>query len=170
VSDAETTLRWRLSDRAALLNRGAQSVEEQAAWIASRPEDEVNLVIELRSGEPVGMLSLIHIDTVHRRAEPARFLIGEPAAVKGLPAALEATKLLYGYAFDRLHLHRLYGIVVADNTQMLKWHTFLGMKEEGRLREHFHLAGRSRDAICVGLLESEYRTITLPRMKALIRA
>jgi RimJ/RimL family protein N-acetyltransferase len=158
-----------MSDRASLLNRGASSVPEQAAWIASRPENELNEVIELHPGLPVGMLSLVNIDSVHRRAEPARFLIGEPMAVRGLPAALEAMKLLYEYAFDRLHLHRLYGIVVADNTQMLKWHSFLGMKEEGRLREHFYLAGRFRDAVCIGMTESEYRTIALPRMKALIR-
>ena len=37
VADAELTLAWRLNDRAALLNRGATTVAEQAQWIASRP-------------------------------------------------------------------------------------------------------------------------------------
>jgi hypothetical protein len=43
VDDAELTLGWREGDRATLLNRGATSVAEQAAWIAStlmRPTDE----------------------------------------------------------------------------------------------------------------------------------
>ena len=43
--DAERTLRWRLGARAALLNRGAETVEQQAAWIRSRPASERNFVI-----------------------------------------------------------------------------------------------------------------------------
>jgi RimJ/RimL family protein N-acetyltransferase len=169
AEDAAMTLCWRTSERAALLNRGAASVAEQAAWIAARPETEFNFVIQLRSGEPVGMLSLVNIDLTHRRAEPARFLIGEPEAVKGSPVAIEALKLLYELAFDYLGLHRIHGTVVAENRQMLKWHLYLGMKEEGRLRQHQFVSGRYHDIVCVGMMESEYRTVALPRMNALIR-
>ena len=156
--------------KALLLNRGATCVAEQAAWIASRPDTELNFVIQLHSGEPVGMLSLVNIDPTHRRAEPARFLIGEPALAKGLPVAVEALKLLYELAFDQLGLHRIHGTVVAENRQMLKWHLYLGMKEEGRLRQHQFIAGRFHDIVCVGMMESEYRTVALPRMNALMRA
>ena len=169
TEDSAMTLGWRLSDRATLLNLGAESVHEQSAWIASRPVDEFNFVIELRSGHPVGMLSLVNIDTVHRRAEPARFLIGDPDRVKGLPVAVEALKLLYELAFDRLGLHRIHGTVVAENRQMLKLHLYLGMKEEGRLREHQFIAGRFHDIVCVGMMENEFRTIALPRIRALMR-
>jgi diamine N-acetyltransferase len=169
TEDAEVTLGWRLSERAGLLNAGASSTEDQAAWIASRPGDELNFMIELRSGRPVGMLSLIEIDEIHRRAVPARFLIGEPDLVRGVPVAVEALKLLYELAFDRLGLHRIHGTVVAENRQMLKLHLYLGMKEEGRLREHQFIAGRYHDIVCVGMMESEYRTVAVPRMSALIR-
>ena len=170
VEDAELTLRWRRSDRAALLNRGAQTVAEQAAWIASRPASELNFIIELRPERPVGMLSLVGIDMANQRAEPARFLIGQPDAVRGLPVAVEAMKLLYDLAFDELKLHRVYGIVAADNPLMAKWQTFFGMKEEGRLRDHLFLAGHFQDAIGLGMLEEEYRRVALPRMNVLIAA
>ena len=169
VDDAALTLGWRLGDRAALLNHGALTVAAQAAWIASRPDTEFNFVIQLHSGEPVGMLSLVNIDPTHRRAEPARFLIGEPALAKGLPVAVEALRLLYELAFDHLGLHRIHGTVVAENRQMLKWHLYLGMKEEGRLRQHQFIGGRFHDIVCVGMMESEYRTVALPRMNALMR-
>ncbi len=159
-----------MGDRAGLLNRGAATVVEQAAWIDSRPDNEYNFVIELKSGQPVGMLSLVNVDLVHRRAEPARFLIGEPEAVKGVPVAVEALKLLYELAFDELGLHRLHGAVVAENRQMLKWHLYLGMKEEGRLREHQFIAGRYHDIVCVGMMEHEFRQTALPRMNALIHS
>lgn len=166
--DAELTLGWRLSDRAALLNRGASTVAEQRAWIASRPDTELNFVIELADGRPVGMLSLVAIDLVNRRAEPARFLIGEPEAVRGIPAAVEAMLLLYRLAFDQLGLHRVHGMVADGNRLMVKWQLFLGMREEGRLRDHYLVGGRFRDAICLGMDEDEYRTLARPRMRALV--
>jgi diamine N-acetyltransferase len=170
VDDAEITLRWRLGDRAMLLSRGSETVAEQAAWIANRPNSELNFVIELHSGEPVGMLSLVAIDRINERAEPARFLIGEPDAVKGLPVAVEAMKLLYGFVFDDLRLRRVYGSIAADNVLMIKWQKFLGMKEEGRLRQHYRTGLGFQDAILLGLIEEDYRRVTLPRMNAFIHA
>ncbi len=168
VADAEITLRWRLSDRASLLNRGAQNLEQQRTWIASRPRDEYNFVIELKDGRPVGMLSLVSIDLTHRRAEPTRFLIGEEEATQGIPAAVEAMKLLYEFTFDTLKLQRVAGTVVEDYPLMAKWQKYLGMKEEGLLRRHYFIKGRFQDAILLGLLDEEYRKVSLPRMKALI--
>lgn len=166
--DAELTLGWRQSDRARLLNVGAATVADQRQWIAARPASEQNYVIVLKEGRPVGMLSLIAINPVNRNAEPSRFLIGEEEAVKGIPAAVEAMSLLYGEAFDRLGLTRVYGTVVESNGRMLKWQKYLGMREEGRLRRHYLIDGVWRDAIMVGLLEEEYRSVTLPRMKSLL--
>ena len=170
VSDAELTLGWRRAARARFLNAGAETVEQQAAWIAGRPDSEFNYVIELTDGRPVGMLSLTGIDPVHRRGEPGRFLIGDEDAVRGVPAAVEAMALLYRLAFDDLGLVRLCGIVVAENTLMTKWQKFLGMREEGVLRNHFFLDGRFQDGVFLGLLVEDYRTTTLPRMNALVAA
>jgi diamine N-acetyltransferase len=116
------------------------------------------------------MLSLISVDHVNRHAEPGRFLIGNEDAVRGLPAAVEALKLLYELAFDHLHLVRVSGIVAGNNALMIKWQKYMGMKEEGRLRNHLYQEGNFCDAIYLGLLVDEYRRITLPRMNVLISA
>lgn len=168
TEDAAVTLSWRLSQRARYLNAGAQTVESQEKWISSRGKSEFNFIIELKDKTAVGMIALIDVNDTHRRAEPARFLIGNEKAVEGVPAAAEAEKLLYEFAFDELKLLRLYGTVAADNTKMTKWNKFLGMKEEGRLRNHLYLDGRFMDAIFLGLLEPEYRSITVPRFKSLL--
>lgn len=170
ADDAALTLSWRQSPRARLLNDGAQTVESQAAWIASRPDSEENYVIVLKDGTSVGMLSLVNIDLANRRAETARFLIGDEDAVRGVPAAVEAMKLLYARAFGDLALTRIYGTVVSTNRRMAQWQKYLGMQEEGRLRRHYLLDGEWHDAICLGLLEHEYLEISLPRMNALIGA
>jgi diamine N-acetyltransferase len=168
VADAELTFRWRRAHRARYLNEGAATIQAQAAWIAGRSASEFNFIIELKDGRPVGMLSLINIDMANRHGEPGRFLIGEEASVKGLPVAVEAMKLLYELAFDRLGLVRVCGIVAANNHLMVKWQKFMGMKEEGRLRNHLRQDGHYHDAVYLGLLVQEYRTATLQRMKAMI--
>ncbi|MBJ7330687.1 MAG: GNAT family N-acetyltransferase [Solirubrobacteraceae bacterium] len=168
--DAERTLAWRQSPRARWLNAGAQTVGEQRAWIASRPDSERNYIIELKDGRAVGMLSLIGIDPVHRHAETARFLIGDEDAVRGVPAAVESMKLLYDHAFGELGLNRLYGLVPEGNRRSITWQCYLGMREEGRLRRHLFFDGVWQDAVCLGMLEDEYREIAAPRMTTLIAA
>ena len=189
VEDAELTQSWRMSGRAFLLNKGAQTVEEQAAWIASRPFDpkrEMNFVMVLspqpsvyatgaivpeelrRVPQPVGMISLVDIDLVHGRAEPGHLLIGEPEAVKGIPVVFEACKLLYELAFDTLGLHRLYGPIASGNGDMLTYHKYLGFTVEGRQRDHYLLNGKRHDAVMIGMLEDEYRTIALPKLNRMI--
>lgn len=166
--DAACTFRWRSSQRAQFLNRGAQSVEQQAQWIATRPDTEVNFLIQRKDGMAVGMLSLTAIDQVNRRAEPGRFLIGEPDLVKGVPAAAEAMLLLYELAFDRLGLERVYGTVASPNVLMIKWQKYVGMKEEGRLRRHYCIDGKFHDAVCFGLLVDEYRAAVGPRLRRFV--
>ena len=168
VCDAELTFKWRRASRAKFLHQGASSIEQQAAWIEARLESEHNFIIELKSGLSVGMLSLIGVNQANRNGEPSRFLIGNGDAVKGLPAAVEAMKLLYELAFDHLQLVRICGTVAANNRLMIKWQKYMGMKEEGRLRNHLFLDGKFYDAIYFGLLIEEYRNFTLPRMNYLL--
>jgi RimJ/RimL family protein N-acetyltransferase len=169
LEDAAVTHAWRLGDRARHLNGSAASVEDQAHWIASRPKDEFNYIIELKDGRPIGMLSLVAIDLTNRRAESARFLIGDEEAARGLPAAVEAMSLLYELAFDRLGLQRIHGVIEAGNQLMVKWQKYLGMREEGRFRRHFLMEGQFHDAIALSLLADEYRAVALPRMRTLMR-
>ena len=170
VEDAALTLGWRNANRARFLNAGAASVEQQARWIAGRPASEYNYIIELANGHPIGMLSLTGIDRANRHGEPGRFLIGDEPAAQGVPAAVEAMKLLYELAFDKLELVRVCGIIAANNTLMIKWQKYLGMKEEGRLRNHLNQNGQFEDAVFLGLLVEEYRKTSLPRMHFLIAA
>ena len=168
VDDAEITFGWRQGARAILLNQGARTAADQAAWIERRPAGEYNFIIQTKAGTPIGMLSLSAIDSVSKVGEPGRFLIGDETAAQGIPAAAEAMKLLYELAFERLGLRRVWGVVASDNTRMIKWQTYLGMVREGCLRQHLLINGRFQDAIVFGLLDTEYRRTTLARLNALI--
>jgi RimJ/RimL family protein N-acetyltransferase len=153
-----------------MLNAGATTIGEQVNWIKSRPSNEYNYIIELRNGTPAGMLSLVGVNSTNRHAETARFLIGEEEATRGFPVAVEAMKLIYAFAFDELNLVRVFGTVASGNSLMVKWQKYLGMKEEGRMRNHYFIDGKWQDAVILGLLVDEYRMESLPRMNALISA
>lgn len=167
-SDAEITLTWRSSARARHLNGINGDLASQLNWIATRPESDFDFIIVLKNGLRVGMVSLTEIDLVNRNAVPGRFLIGDEAAVKGKPVAVEAMSLVYQLAFDQLNIYRLHGIVAEKNIKMIKWQVYLGMKVEGVLRSHLFQNGSFENAKVLGLLEEDYRTITAPRMKSLI--
>jgi RimJ/RimL family protein N-acetyltransferase len=169
AEDADLTYKWRLSDRANLLSAAPKSIENQRDWIQNRPPNEHNFIIELAgSGAPVGMLSLVSIDTEAKIAETGRFLIGEPEKVVGIPAAVEAMLLLYQFAFGQLDLYRLYGIVSSENSRMIKWQLYFGMKIEGTWREHLSSKDGRRDAVLFGLLRPEYELVTKPKLKKMM--
>ncbi len=131
VGDAELTFNWLGPKRAKFFNQGVSSIEQQAAWIAARAESEHNFVVKLKSGLPVGMLSLIGINHANRHGEPGWFLVSNEDYLKGFPAAVEAMKLLYELAFDNLQLVLACSIVAANNYLMIKSQKYTGMKEEG---------------------------------------
>ena len=99
---------------------------------------------------------MININKNSQNAESARFLIGDEEAVKGIPVAAEAMKILYDFAFMQLNLHKVYGQIAAQNKSMIKWQKYLGMKEEGLLREHLIINGELQDAVVMGILSKEY--------------
>lgn len=168
--DAEITLQWRRNERASLLSAGAETVEQQRAWIVGRPESEINWMIVLKSTrQPVGTLSLLGGSKLHGHVEVGRFLIGEAKLVEGIPVAFEAMKLMYEVAFERLGYKHLWGYTAEDNRAMAGFHKYLGWKIEGRLREHLVVNGRRQDAICLGILEHEYREVALPRLNVMIK-
>lgn len=170
VEDAMMTLRWRGMGRARNLNAVNSGLTEQEAWIKNRPASELNFIIEMKNKTPIGMLSLVGIDLVNKHAETGRFLIGDEDAAKGIPAAVEAMKLLYQLAFEQMGLVRIFGTIASGNTLMIKWQKYLGMKEEGRMRSHYFIDGKWQDAVMMGLLVDEAHAHSIPRMNALIAA
>lgn len=166
--DAEITQKWRTSGRAFLLNKGAQTVEEQRTWIETQPMGDLNFIQVLADGTPVGMVSLLDIDQVKGQAEPGHFLIGEPDAVRGIPVAAEATRLLYRLAFDGFGLKLLYGATSAENTRMIRWNTYLGYEVKETWENHYYLDNRWHDGVYSELTERRYREITVPKLRGLI--
>jgi RimJ/RimL family protein N-acetyltransferase len=170
-SDAEMTFHWRMSERARYLSGNPGTIENQVAWIKSRPLNEFNFVIlENLSQQPVGMISLTNIDKFHLNAESSRFLIGDEERCKGLPIAAESMLLLYKFAFEVLDLHRVYGYISSENLQMIKWQRYMGMKHEGIWRSHINAGnGSFVDAHLFGINKVEFESIARRKLQSFIK-
>lgn len=91
-------------------------------------QTERRFVIE-QDGVNLGLVELIEIDHIHRRAE---FQIIVDPAHQNKGYATTATRLAMDYAFMALNLYKLYLIVDTENARAIHIYTKLGVRGRGR--------------------------------------
>jgi RimJ/RimL family protein N-acetyltransferase len=70
--------------------------------------------------------------------------------------ATEAAKALVDFGFDKLSLHRIFATCDPANVASAHVLEKVGMKSEGRIREHIWINGRWRDSLMYAILEQEH--------------
>ena len=125
---------------------------EYAARVWSSETDAVFAVVEKENNRHVGNISLQKIDLQNRNAEYA-VLIGEKD-VWGKGMAKEASKLLIGYGFNELGLHRIYCGTSVRNIPMQRLAASLGFVQEGICKESMFKNGEFVDIVLYGLLNN----------------
>ena len=106
-----------------------------------------------RGQERVGLVELVEINHIHRRAE---FQIIIAPEHQGHGYATEATQLAMDYAFTVLNLYKLFLIVDCENERAVSVYRKLGFEEEGRLRHEFFVDGEYRDVLRMALFQPDY--------------
>jgi RimJ/RimL family protein N-acetyltransferase len=170
ISDAEMTLKWRLSDRAKFMQSGAKTIKEQEAWIrnALLKDNELTFVIEFNDIS-VGMFAICNINKAYRHCSIDRLLIGEKELVGSFPVAFESELLLCDYVFNEMDMHKIYGDIMEDNKEMIKFRKYLGYSFDGVLRDQYIFNEIFKDTLLVSLLKKEYVTKSRNRLLGLIR-
>lgn len=74
----------------------------------------------------------------------------------GVGYGTEAAEALLLFGFRELRLHRISATCDTENRASLKILEKIGMKREGRLREHKRIRGEWRDSYLYAILEEEY--------------
>jgi RimJ/RimL family protein N-acetyltransferase len=134
--------------------------EEEAArlaWFRSRNETDDRLdlaVVDRATGACVGEAVLNQWDPGNESAN-FRILIGPAGQDRGL--GTEATRLIVGYGFERLGLHRITLEVYAFNPRAQRVYEKVGFKAEGVLRESLRYEDQWIDATLMSILASEWR-------------
>ena len=107
-------------------------------------------------GQNVGLVELVEIDYIHRRAE---FQIIIDPAWQNHGFATAAAKLAMAYAFDALNLYKLYLVVDNENVRAIHVYSKLGFQAEGVLIHEFFANGAYHDATRMCIFQHEYRSL-----------
>ena len=113
---------------------------------------ERRFVVEAR-GEKAGLVELVEIDHVHRRAEFQIIIVPEH---QGRGLATRASRLALDYGFSVLNLHKLYLIVDRENHKAIHIYRRLGFEVEGDLVHEFFIQGAYRDVTRMCIFQRDY--------------
>lgn len=120
-------------------------------------QSERRFMLEL-DGQMVGLVELMEIDYIHRRAE---FQIIIDPKFQGHGYAVSATKLAMKYAFHVLNLHKLYLVVDKVNEKAIHVYEKVGFIREGELIDEFFVDGTYHDAIRMCIFQHQYQEMDI---------
>ncbi|NLN42150.1 MAG: GNAT family N-acetyltransferase [Clostridiales bacterium] len=116
--------------------------------------DRVDFTITYND-EPVGLIGLINIDRKNKKAE-YYICLGEEK-YKGKGIAYAASKLLIDYAYNKLHLNKIYLYTEKNNNQAQRIFEKIGFKKEGLLVNDLIYNGKKIDRYIYGLIFEDYK-------------
>ncbi|HUI05830.1 MAG TPA: GNAT family N-acetyltransferase [Verrucomicrobiae bacterium] len=134
------------------------------AWIGTHQEDfekgtAVNFAITLKdTSELMGAIGLI-VNRDHENAEMG-YWIGKPYWNRGY--CTEAARAVLQYAFDELRLNRVFAHHFSHNIASGRVMQKLGMRHEGRRRQHVKKWGQFIDSEMYGILRNEFDSAGRP--------
>lgn len=126
-------------------------------WIGSHPErfekgqEAVFAIVLKDTGQLIGAIGLV-LNLPQEHAELG-YWIGKEYWGRGY--CTEAGHAVLRYAFDVLHLHRVHAHHFSRNPASGRVMQKLGMRHEGRLREHIKKRDQFFDVEAYGILRSE---------------
>lgn len=115
-------------------------------------------VIEKKTGNLIGTITLMHICHLNQKAEMAVHIFSSSKEKPKI--ALEAVLLLIHHGFFTLNLNKIYSGMMEG---LVGWVSllseFLGFQREGIRRQDVYKEGRFHDVIEVSLLREEYEAL-----------
>lgn len=105
------------------------------------------------NGESAGLVELVEINHIHRRAEFQIIIVPEHQG-KGL--ATRAAQMAMDYGFGVLNLYKIYLVVDSENKNAIQVYKKIGFAVEGELIREFFVNGQYRNAIRMCLFQKEY--------------
>ncbi|QUM84039.1 spermidine N1-acetyltransferase [Moritella sp. 28] len=114
---------------------------------------ERRFVVENMKKELIGLVELIEIDYIHRRAE-FQIIINTEHQGKGF--ARELINRALDYSFTILNLHKVYLVVATENEKAIHLYEECGFVEEGFFVKDIFINGQYRDVKRMYILQDKY--------------
>ncbi|MGF1492731.1 MAG: spermidine N1-acetyltransferase [Microcoleaceae cyanobacterium] len=122
-------------------------------------QSERRFIAETNEGVAIGLVELVEITYIHRRAEFQIIIVPEH---QGKGYARPVITLAFNYAFKVLNLNKLYLLVATENEKAIHIYRDCGFKQEGKLVQEFFVNGYFRDALRMYMLQTEYLKGKIP--------
>ncbi|MBL0305002.1 MAG: GNAT family N-acetyltransferase [Chitinophagaceae bacterium] len=170
--DAQIIYNWRTSSSGQFMNQpDGYSLESQQNWMQNRPANEINYtIISKESGQKVGMIAIVGISIQDKNAEVGRLLLAPEFLKASNPSGLEALKICYNLILNVWGFNKIYGNVLSENKPMLKMQKYLGMVEEGLLKQQKNIHGKMYDLHLVAIFQEQFNKSYLPKIQFLLKA
>lgn len=132
------------------------TVEKTSEWYEKikNSDNRIDAVIEY-SGMPVGIIGLLNVDDVNRKAE--YYICMGDEKFKGKGIAKKATLLLLDYAFDVLKLNRVYLYTEEENIHAQKLFKYVGFRREGLIKHDLIFEMRYVNRYIYGLTKEDFK-------------
>lgn len=130
-------------------------IEKTEKWFKENKnrEDRYDAIIEV-DNTPVGLIGLLSIDRINKKAEYYVTLGERDYLGKGIAA--KASRILLNYAFQQLELNRIYLYTETDNLAAVKSYERIGFKREGIIRKDLFSKGRFVDRYVYGITKNDF--------------
>lgn len=148
LKDAELMLEWMHSKNVVEMlaqNFENKTIEDCKQFIMNANEDEstfLHRAICNDEDEYLGTVSLKHINMQDKNAE---YAISMRETAMGTGASLYGTQEIVNYAFQELHLEKVYLNVITENVRAKKFYAKAGFQYEGIAKKHIMIQGKLRD-------------------------
>jgi len=133
------------------------SEEQLASRIEEWHKSETRFVFGLRSRKDERLIGIAGLDEVSWRNRVGWLEIGLGRRHWRQGYGREALRLILGYAFDELDLHKVQLTVFSYNRAAQRLYECFRFRREGVFREYVYRDGERHDMILMGLLAREWR-------------
>lgn len=132
------------------------SADRQKRWFEQYDQQkELRVMIQIKNGATIGMLTLSQIDWKNRTASWGSKILAK--LEDRVPNDVYNAKMGFlNYAFNELNLECICGSILEYNLLSRKMALKCGMKEEGRLRSRIFKNGRRWDLISYSITKEEF--------------
>ena len=136
------------------------SAEAHARWEQGFVDAPNVFHFRVRTLDNDTLIGMVVLGDVHLTNQTASLGINiGNAAYRGKGYGTDAMRLIVGYGFRELNLHRITSSTISYNIASIKVHEKVGFKREGVQRESIQREGQRFDVIHFGLLRHEWTAL-----------
>ncbi len=159
VEDAEKYVEWLNNHEIAKYlnyNYKILSLEAEREFLAKTDSDSYNFaIVDKKTDELIGGISLGHVKNIHRTAELGVFIGNEEYLSHGYGS--EAIMLLLDYAFNQLNLNNIMLKAISFNARALRAYEKCGFKKFGVWEKSHYVDGKYYDLIYMNILKDDFK-------------